>query len=1072
MNKKVTIGKKNPGGSGFFRSWVARSSYFVVVTLLLLNISNTGLYGQAVKGVGISEDVQITPEASSILELRSVERGFLAPRMTTAQRTGIVSPADGLLVYDTITQSFWYWDQSDTEWKAISALAWGSGNQLLGMNASGDGVEYKTLYGTLNQINVDLTTPGQITLSTPQDIDINATPEFQNIFIDDLLTNSGVYTDNTGWLTSTPPSSGVIGYWDRDGILKILSPSNVGDSITTSGSIYTTGNGSIYTTDNGFIYSATTITSAGNMTSGGLLTSNGGADINGTTTIDGATTVTGNTVINGDTDITGATTVDGSATISGGIVSINEDSNYITNINTGTSTGDVIIGNINNSIYLPEFTIPGVLHNDASGLVSSSLVVNNDLADGTIDLTTKVTGILPVENGGTNSGTALNGYSIMISDGSSIIQGEKGTTTTVLHGDASGAPTYGLVVNDDIASDAVTSDKILDDEIVDADINSNAGINATKIADGTVDNIEFEFLDGVTSSIQIQFADLQTELDVTQTGAGLDTDGTYITNSGTNYIDPATSLADADLILDAQIASSAGDISDLQTEVDQVEAGAGLAADGTYVANSGTNYIDPATSLAEADVLLDTQVGVNEADIAQEILDRGTADAAIQGELDVTQTGAGLDTDGTYITNSGTNYIDPATSLADADLILDAQIASSAGDISDLQTEVDQVEAGAGLAADGTYVANSGTNYIDPATSLAEADVLLDTQVGVNEADIAQEILDRGTADAAIQGELDVTQTGAGLDTDGTYITNSGTNYIDPATSLADADLILDAQIASSAGDISDLQTEVDQVEAGAGLAADGTYVANSGTNYIDPATSLAEADVLLDTQVGVNEADIAQEILDRGTADAAIQGELDVTQTGAGLDTDGTYITNSGTNYIDPATSLADADLILDAQIASSAGDISDLQTEVDQVEAGAGLAADGTYVANSGTNYIDPATSLAEADVLLDTQVGVNEADIAQEILDRGTADAAIQGELDVTQTGAGLDTDGTYITNSGTNYIDPATSLADADLILDAQIEVCVGQARRRVDVVGTGVCYIGSVGVESGPCLGHV
>ena len=400
MNKKVFIGMKSPSGRGFFKSRAARSLCFVIFALLLFNFNSAGLYGQVVKGVGISEDVQITPDASSILELRSVERGFLAPRMTTDQRNNISNPADGLLVYDTQTQSFWYWDQADSEWKAISALAWGTGNQLLGMNATGDGIEYKTLTGTNNQVIVNHAA-GQILLSTPQNIDINATPQFKNIFVDDLSLNSGVYTDGTGQLTSTPPSSGIIGYWDRNGALKILYPSNVGDSITTSGSIYTTGDGSIYTTGNGYIHSETTISSEGNMTSGGLFTSEGGADINGATTIDGTTT------------ITGATTIDGDLT-------------------------------------LVDFTTAGILHNDASGLVSSSLIVNDDIADGTIDLTSKVTNILPIANGGTNSGTALDGSSIMISDGTSIIQGEKGTTTTVLHGNASGAPTYGLVVNDDL----------------------------------------------------------------------------------------------------------------------------------------------------------------------------------------------------------------------------------------------------------------------------------------------------------------------------------------------------------------------------------------------------------------------------------------------------------------------------------------------------------------------------------------------------------------------------------------------------------------------------------------------
>lgn len=43
----------------------------------------------------------ITPEASSILDLTSVTKGFLTPRMTEAQRNAIASPAEGLIVYVT-----------------------------------------------------------------------------------------------------------------------------------------------------------------------------------------------------------------------------------------------------------------------------------------------------------------------------------------------------------------------------------------------------------------------------------------------------------------------------------------------------------------------------------------------------------------------------------------------------------------------------------------------------------------------------------------------------------------------------------------------------------------------------------------------------------------------------------------------------------------------------------------------------------------------------------------------------------------------------------------------------------
>lgn len=49
----------------------------------------------------------------------------------------------------------------------------------------------------------------------------------------------------------------------------------------------------------------------------------------------------------------------------------------------------------------------------------------------------------------------------------------------------------------------------------------------------------------------------------------------------------------------------------------------------------------------------------------------------------------------------------------------------------------------------------------------------------------------------------------------------------------------------------------------------------------------------------------------------------------------------------------------------------VSDLQDEVDTTQIGAGLQSDGTYAPVESTNYLSTATSLVNADVLLDTQI-----------------------------------------------------------------------------------------------------
>jgi hypothetical protein len=53
-----------------------------------------------------------------------------------------------------------------------------------------------------------------------------------------------------------------------------------------------------------------------------------------------------------------------------------------------------------------------------------------------------------------------------------------------------------------LATDAVTSSKIADSQVTNIKVAS--GIDATKIADGSVSNSEFQYLSGVTSDIQTQ----------------------------------------------------------------------------------------------------------------------------------------------------------------------------------------------------------------------------------------------------------------------------------------------------------------------------------------------------------------------------------------------------------------------------------------------------------------------------------------------------------------------------------------------------------------------------------------
>jgi hypothetical protein len=79
-------------------------------------ISIGALKTTAQNNVGIGTT---TPNASSILEMQATDKGVLVPRMTTAQRNAIASPANSLLVYDTDFDCYFYYIAATTTWTSL-----------------------------------------------------------------------------------------------------------------------------------------------------------------------------------------------------------------------------------------------------------------------------------------------------------------------------------------------------------------------------------------------------------------------------------------------------------------------------------------------------------------------------------------------------------------------------------------------------------------------------------------------------------------------------------------------------------------------------------------------------------------------------------------------------------------------------------------------------------------------------------------------------------------------------------------------------------------------------------------
>ncbi|MBX7153313.1 MAG: hypothetical protein K1X91_00005 [Bacteriodetes bacterium] len=103
------------------------------------------------------------------------------------------------------------------------------------------------------------------------------------------------------------------------------------------------------------------------------------------------------------------------------------NASFVMTEGTQTINGSKTFGS---TLTITPFSSAGVVKNNASGVLSS----------GQVTLTTDVTGVLPIANGGTNSSTALNNNRIMVSSGGSIVEAGALTNGQLLIGSTGAAP--------------------------------------------------------------------------------------------------------------------------------------------------------------------------------------------------------------------------------------------------------------------------------------------------------------------------------------------------------------------------------------------------------------------------------------------------------------------------------------------------------------------------------------------------------------------------------------------------------------------------------------------------------
>jgi len=424
---------------------------------------------------------------------------------------------------------------------------------------------------------------------------------------------------------------------------------------------------------------------------------------------------------------------------------------------------------------------------------------------------------------------------------------------------------------------------------------------------------------------------------------------------------------------------------------------------------------------------ISTEVTNRQSSVASETAARTAADTAIQAELDATEAGAGLSIAGAYVVDAAGHYISTATSLHNATQLMDAQLfgtdgkaVQNAADIANLsasvsaqntttsnssaaiQAELDAAEAGAGLSVTGAYVVDAASNYMGAATSIHNATQLLDAKLFSTDALAVAAI--PAAEKAAANGVATLDASGLILPAQLPPLAISSTTLVATQTAqLAltsqSGDVAVRTDLAKSfihnggtTGTMSDwtelltptdpaIVSELNAVEAGAGLNTSGAYVPAAGSNYVAGATSLHNATVLLDGQILIvdgkavqNAADIAvlsatasTNLSNNQAVQASLQAEVDAIEAGSGLSIAGAYVPDVAGAYIGSSVSLHNATQLLDTQVSANAGLIASNETANAAAHAGfTGIMGDGAY---TSTNNIAAADTLTVAVSKLDS-------------------------------------------------------------------------------------------------------
>jgi len=179
-----------------------------------------------------------SPSASAILDVSANNKGVLIPRMTSAQRTGIMTPAEGLLVYDIDTHTYWF--HSNTTWVNLLApveiaYVYSRSSQAIPTQAS----VYFELNGFITDGFVHIPGSPQITINQPGIYKVNFSvscdsPNQFALFLNNVVVPGSIYgsgagtQQNNGYAIITAAAGDVLTLQNHNSVVTVFLSSNIG----------------------------------------------------------------------------------------------------------------------------------------------------------------------------------------------------------------------------------------------------------------------------------------------------------------------------------------------------------------------------------------------------------------------------------------------------------------------------------------------------------------------------------------------------------------------------------------------------------------------------------------------------------------------------------------------------------------------------------------------------------------------------------------------------------------------------------------------------------------------------